>query len=91
MLKISCKTESGKLKEIMEMHPRAPCLPKNTEPDLTRKSDGQFAGFKDHISNFKPALHRVIRGERTFIEAFETLSPYMRNVLETEFHKYTGL
>jgi len=90
MLEICCKTESKKSREFMKMQPRAPCRPMETESEETEKSEGQFSGFKDHIANLNPGLYHLIKEERTFLDAFEALSPGMRNVIEREFRKYTG-
>ena len=90
MPKITSKTGSGKQAEFMETQPRAPCRPNVKDPEEARKSEGQFAGFKDHIFGLNPGLHNLIREERTFLDAFEALPPEMRNILESEFRKCTG-
>jgi hypothetical protein len=90
MPKIISKKGSGKPKEFMKPIRRAPCRQKKTDPNEIDKSEGQFAGFKDHIASLNPGLHQLNREERTFMDAFEALPPEMRNILESEFRKYTG-
>jgi hypothetical protein len=90
MPKITRKTGSGKQAEFMKPIPRAPCRQKKTDPNGIDKSEGQFAGFKDHVASLNPGLHQLIREERTFLDAFEALPPEMRNILESEFRNYTG-
>jgi hypothetical protein len=90
MSKITSKTGLRKQAEFMKPIPRAPCRQKKTDPNGIDKSEGQFAGFKDHFASLNPGLHHLIREERTFLDAFEALPSDMRNILESEFRKYTG-
>ena len=69
---------------------RIPNIKKEVTMPSIRKSEGQFAGFKDHIVDLNPDLYAVIRDERTFIEAIQAVPLDMAEILETEFQKYIG-